>query len=155
MPAATDNEALSDNTPPQTDLPTWFPQPIKKKGKKKKHVRRFYEDEEATPYVEPVTASSAPASNGVKLDDPEPEAEPVRDLVDIAFDDEQAQAHAFDWQDDTGIADETYTTAPNAQLVCFSYTAVNAVDTTRDLTADLTLAAQACSAYGKEINDLT
>ncbi|KAK3629625.1 hypothetical protein LTR56_017930 [Elasticomyces elasticus] len=103
MPAVNDNEALSsDNTPPQADLPTWFPQPTKKKGKKKKqHVRPFYDDdEEATPYVEPVTASTPPVSNGngVKLDEPEPS----QDLVDIAVDDEP-------WEDNTAIAEELLT----------------------------------------------
>ncbi|KAK4900288.1 hypothetical protein LTR27_002512 [Elasticomyces elasticus] len=110
MPAANDNEVLSsDNTPPQADLPTWFPQPTKKKGKKKKqHVRPFYDDdEEATPYIEPVTANTPPVSNGngVKLDEPEPS----QDLVDIAVDDEP-------WEDNTAIADELLTPpAPSPQ----------------------------------------
>ncbi|KAK5700860.1 hypothetical protein LTR97_005377 [Elasticomyces elasticus] len=106
MPAVNDNEALSsDNTPPQSDLPTWFPQPTKKKGKKKKqHVRPYHlyddDDEEATPYIEPVTASTPPVSNGngVKLDEPEPS----QDLVDIAVDDEP-------WEDNTAIAEELLT----------------------------------------------
>ncbi|KAK5725153.1 hypothetical protein LTR17_013189 [Elasticomyces elasticus] len=109
MPAVNDNEApLEAKSYPEID--EWAAPTFKKKGKKKKqHVRPFYDDddEEATPYVEPVTASTPPVSNGngVKLDEPEPS----QDLVDIAVDDEP-------WEDNTAIAEELLTpAAPSPQ----------------------------------------
>lgn len=46
-------------------------------------------------------------------------------------------------------------TAPNAQLVCPGYTASNVQESSYGVKADLTLAGQACNAYGNDIRDLT
>lgn len=47
------------------------------------------------------------------------------------------------------------TTAPNAQDVCPGYKASNVHETSNAITADLTLAGDACNVYGNEIADLT
>ena len=46
-------------------------------------------------------------------------------------------------------------TAPNAQQVCPGYTAYNVAESSCGLTADLTLAGEACNVYGNEIEDLS